>query len=120
MKIFHKNEIFTEVDRAETHWERTKGLMFRNIENKEGLFFVFPDEKKWSIWMPFVPQDLAVFWLDGEGVVVDKKIARKVSLNPLTWKTYNPEEECKYVLECDKNKIDKLKVGERLSWDKNE
>ncbi|MFP4045546.1 MAG: DUF192 domain-containing protein [Candidatus Aenigmatarchaeota archaeon] len=119
LKISHGNDKFLEVGVADRPGKRVLGLMFRKVRRDYGLLFPFSHERRWSIWMPFVPQDLAVFWLDEKREVVDKKIARKISLDPDTWKTYKPEEECKYVLECHKEKIDEIDIGDKLEWDRD-
>jgi len=116
LKVFLNDELFVEAERADSFLEHLKGLMFNEINKDEGLLLAFEKNRKWSIWMLFVPQDLALFFLDDEGRVVDKKIAEKLTWNPKTWNVYKPAKRCKYVLECHKERINDLEINERLEW----
>lgn len=118
MKIYANDETFIEdVKVAKGILSKMRGLMFRNINNDEGMLFIFKRPSRKSMWMPFVPQDLSIFYLNSEKEVIDKKIAKKLSLNPKTWKIYKPKEKCKYVLECHKEKLEDIKIGDKLEWD---
>lgn len=101
---------------ADSPLKRIKGLMFKELEEDEGLLMEFKNNSKWSLWMLFVPQDLALFFMNEEGKVVDKKLGEKMTLDPRTWKIYKPEEKCKYVLECNPEKLEDIQTGDGLSW----
>ncbi len=109
-------KIIEDLECVDGIFKKIKGLMFRELDEGEGLLMEFPYEARWSIWMLFVPQDLSLFFLDNEGKVVDKKLAEKMGLNPATWKIYKPEKKCKYVLECNPERFKDLKTGEKLRW----
>ncbi len=108
--------IIEDLEYAGRFLKKIKGLMFREIEENEGILMEFSEEGKWSIWMFFVPQDLSVFFLDSKGVVVDRVKAKKVTLDPRTWKIYKPKRKCKYILECSPSCFDDIGIGERLEW----
>lgn len=116
MKIRKNGDLFVEAEVAENILEKIRGLMFRELDDKEALLLKFPKEKRWGIWMAFVPQDLALLFLDKEKEIVDKKLAEKLSLDPRSWKIYKPVERCKYVLECNPGKIEEAETGEKLEW----
>ena len=51
---------------------RTRGLMFRrSIDERGGMLFVFPDDRRRSFWMKNCIVDMDVLFLDRRGVVVD-------------------------------------------------
>ncbi len=108
--------IIEDLEYAECFLKKIKGLMFREIDESEGLLMEFPREGKWSIWMFFVPQDLSVFFVNSEGLVVDKAYAERITPDPRTWKIYKPKKKCKYVLECCPSHFDDIETGEKLRW----
>jgi uncharacterized membrane protein (UPF0127 family) len=93
---------------------RLRGLMFRReLGQDEGLLLVQARDSRIdsSIHMFFVPFDLAVFWIDSRGYVVDKVIARPwrpayasraparyiLELHPSRWTDYEPGELVEFV-----------------------
>ncbi|MFB6216883.1 MAG: DUF192 domain-containing protein [Candidatus Aenigmatarchaeota archaeon] len=116
MKILKDGEIFLDVDVADSLFKKLKGLMFKNIDGDSGLFLSFDREKRPGIWMPFVPQDLGLIFLDADKKVVDKKLGKRMTLNPGSWQIYKPSEPCKYVLECDPERLDVISMGEVFEW----
>ncbi|MFP4633798.1 MAG: DUF192 domain-containing protein [Candidatus Aenigmatarchaeota archaeon] len=116
MEIFYEGEKFLDAERKDSILGKMKGLMFRELKEDEGMLMVFQEEGRWGVWMLFVPQDLALFFLDGEKKVVDKKPAEKMNLDPQTWKVYKPVKKCKYVLECKEEKLKEVEAGEKLEW----
>lgn len=116
MKVYLNGELFLEAEVAESCLAKSRGLMFREIDEDEGFLMTFDKTKKWSIWMPFTKQDLGVIFLNGDREIVDKMLAEKITLNPKTWKIYKPEEECKYILECHPERMDEIKAGDKLKW----
>lgn len=84
----------------------------RRLAADEGLLLVEPRESRLdtAIHMLFVFTDLAVFWLDSDGVVVDKVLAR-------AWRpAYAPRRPARYILETRPERIDDFQVGERLEF----
>lgn len=121
MKIKKGEEvIIDQAERTNTLLGKIRGLMFRSIEEEEGLLFIFDKVSEKSIWMPFVPQNISVFFIDKEKNVVDKVLARKITFKPFTWKIYKSQDACKYVLECHENKFGTVDVGDKLNWDNDE
>jgi uncharacterized membrane protein (UPF0127 family) len=51
-----------------------------------------------NIWMPFVKQNLKLFFLDANKKVIGEQLAVPMTLNPKTWKTYT-NKKAKYCLE---------------------
>lgn len=101
---------------ADSTFTKMKGLMFKPLDEGEGLLMVFSEMKKWGIWMLFVPQDLGLVFLDEEKEIVDKIIAEKVTLNPKTWRTYKPDKECKYIVECNPEVLDDIQLNKKMEW----
>ncbi|MFP4232768.1 MAG: DUF192 domain-containing protein [Candidatus Aenigmatarchaeota archaeon] len=111
-----KEILIDDLEYADGILRKARGLMFRKLDEDEGLLMEFSRKARWSIWMFFVPQDLGLLFLDENKEVVDKKKAKKMSLNPETWKVYKPEKECKYVIECNPEKIEDIEKGGTLEW----
>lgn len=118
MELFLDGESFIEAEAVESFLRKMRGLMFRRLERNRGLLVSFGKEKRWGIWMLFVPQDLGLLFMDGEGKIVDKKYAKRMSLDPRTWKVYKPSKRCKYVLECNPEKVEEVETGDELEWKK--
>lgn len=92
-------------------FSRARGLMFQ----KQGSALLdFKKEGFWEIWMFGMKYDLILYFLDAKGIVVDKIYAKKLSLNPATWKIYRGSKPYRYVLEVDIRDLDKFnfEVGE--------
>ncbi len=69
-----------------------RGMMFDNSDADGALIYGN------SIWMPFVRQNLDLFFLDENKKVIEKKRAVPLTLNPKTWKIYK-NKKAKYCLE---------------------
>jgi uncharacterized membrane protein (UPF0127 family) len=93
------------------------GLMYRpKIKSNEGMFFTFPFEHKWKIWMLNMRFPLDVIWLDKEWRVVHMEKNMQPCKNFFSCKAYVPKAKSKYVLELGSGQIKKLKIkeGEKL------
>jgi len=92
---------------------RFKGFIFRSvIKEDEGLVLVGRRESRIdsSIHMLFVFTDLGVLWLDRDGVVVDRKIARP-------WRPYyGSGTPAMYVLEGHPRIVDRVEIGDRIEF----
>jgi uncharacterized membrane protein (UPF0127 family) len=90
-----------------------RGLMFRRrLPAGEGLVLVGRRESRVdsAIHMLFVFFPIAAVFLDREGVVVDKRLARP-------WRPfYAPARPARYVLEADPGVLARVAVGERLEF----
>ncbi len=84
-----------------------KGLMFDSLKDVDGAL-IYAN----SIWMPFVKQELDLFFLDRNFKVVSSERAVPVTLNPATWKIYR-NEGAKYCLEVKKGVL-RARKGMRI------
>lgn len=91
-----------------------KGLMFRrSLPNDEGLLFVNGRESvtNASIHMLFMRFNIGVVWLDKDGRVVDAKLAK-------VWRpAYAPKSAAQYYLEANVDILDRVKIGDVLTFD---
>ncbi len=96
-------------------FSRFKGLMFDSaIAQNEGILLVQESESRINaaIHMFFMNFDIAVFWLDKDLRVVDKKIAQK-------WKSIlTPSKPAKYIFETHPKNMQKIQMGETLQLSK--
>jgi uncharacterized membrane protein (UPF0127 family) len=94
---------------------RFKGLMFdKAIAQNEGILLVQESESRVNsaIHMFFMNFDIAVFWLDRNFNIIDKKIAQK-------WKSIlMPSKPAKYIFETHPDNINKIHVGETIQISK--
>ena len=92
---------------------RLRGLMFRSqLQNDEGLLLVIERDSRIdsSIHMLFVPFDLAVFWINSNMEVVDRRIARP-------WRpAYLPAKAARYILEIHPSRIDDYEIGHKVEF----
>jgi uncharacterized protein len=98
------------------YWSRVVGLMFRrNLPDDEGLLFVYGRESRaeTSIHMLFMNFNIATIWLDKNGVVVDKVLAK-------VWRpAYASKKPAQYFIEGRPLLLDRVQVGDRLTWDEH-
>lgn len=100
-----------QIRRCDTFLCRLRGLMFRRgLRPAEALLFVEARESRLAtaIHMLFVFFPIAVIWLNREGVVVDKALARP--FRPY----YAPRVPARYYLEAAPEALAWVTVGERL------
>ena len=99
---------------ADTFLKRWRGLMLRRrLAEDEGLLFTFRRESRGetAIHMFFVSFPIAAVWLDGQGVVVDAKLAKP-------WRPYYaPARPARYLIEAPPSLLERVTVGERLTFD---
>lgn len=99
---------------ADTFLKRWRGLMLRRrLAEDEGLLFTFRRESRGetAIHMFFVSFPIAAVWLDGQGVVVDAKLAKP-------WRPYYaPARPARYLIEAPPSLLERVTVGERLTLD---
>jgi len=113
VKIYHKSNpsIKLTAGLCRTFNTRLMGFMFRtNPDPYYGLFFPGEVDSKVNsaIHMFFVNFNLAVFWLDGNNIVVDKVLARR--WHPF----YIPGKAARHILELHENRIGDISIGDRL------
>ena len=88
--------------------------MFRShLAPDEGLLLVQGRSSRIdsSIHMLFVFTDLAVIWLNPDGVVVDTTLARA------WWPAYFPKAPAKYILEISPERFGEFKVGDKIEFE---
>jgi hypothetical protein len=88
-------------------------MMRRRLGSEEGALLVMGTTSRIdsAIHMLFVFFPLAVFWLDEEGVVVSRCLAKP-------WRPfYAPQGPARYVLEVTAARIDSAAVGDHLGLD---
>ncbi len=96
---------------------RLRGLTFRRrLPSDEGILLVGQRTGRWetSIHMFFVFFPIAVLWLDAEGRVVDKRLARP--FRPI----YLPRTPARDVLEASPDVLDRVAQGDRIQFVRQE
>lgn len=97
-----------------SYWCHFKGLqLVRNLPEDEGLLFVTGSESRagTAIHMFFMFLSIAVVWLDKEGVVVDKVLAKP-------WRpAYAPQAPAMYYIEANPSLLERVEIGDKLSFD---
>lgn len=91
-----------------------KGLMFTpHLPADQGLLFVTGSESKVNstIHMLFMLFSIAVVWMDKDGRVVDKQLAKPWRL------AYVPRQAAQYYLEANVDVLERVQIGDRLSFD---
>jgi len=98
-----------------SYWQHFRGLMFRrDLADNEGLLFVYGRESRMdtSIHMFFMNFPIAAVWLDKHGIVVDKTLAKQ-------WRpAYASHVPAQYIIEARPSFLDRVNIGDRLSFDK--
>ncbi len=95
-------------------WCKFRGLQFvRHLPDDEGLLFVHNSESRTgtAIHMFFMWLSIGVVWLDAQGVVVDKVLAKP-------WRpAYTPRTAAKYFIEATPAILERVAIGDRLQFD---
>lgn len=98
---------------CDTFLSKLRGFTFRRqLSPGDGLVLVNAkdDRLNSAIHMFFVFFDLAVIWVNGEGVVVDKLLAKP-------WRPhYAPQSPARYVIEGHPTLLTQIEVGEKLTF----
>lgn len=105
---------------ADTHEARRKGLSgVAELAEYQGLFFVFPKNRMYGIWMKDMQFPIDIIWFDEHLIVVD--IARHIS--PDTFPAaFFPQKEARYILEVHAGFSDQhgVEIGEQASIEVNQ
>ena len=92
---------------------RLRGLMFRaQLDPQQGLLLVEKRDSRidTAIHMLFVYMDLAVIWINADGIVVDKVLAR-------SWRpAYTPRQPARFILEIVPGRLDEFSLGDRIEF----
>jgi uncharacterized membrane protein (UPF0127 family) len=99
---------------CDSFFTRLRGLMFtKDLAPNGGILLVDSRESKSNaaIHMMFMNYDITVLWLDKDGVVVDKALAKR-------WRPfYQPQQPAQYVVELHQERFDDYAIGDRLVWE---
>ena len=96
---------------ADNMFLQAKGLSFSS--RKRNMLFRFKSPIKWGFWMFGMCHDIWIAFIDEGHRVFQLERARKMTLNPATWRVYKPTKACKYVLETTEKLVD---VGNILKF----
>jgi len=104
-----------EIEIADDDAERRIGMMFREeMEEGQGMFFIFPVQEVRSFWMrnTYVSLDMIFVNRDNEIVTIQKNTA------PLTQNSYFSTQPAVYVIEVNAGFADRhgVGVGDGISW----
>lgn len=109
--------LLTRLRWCASFWCKFRGLMFRAaLPEEEGLLFVYtrPSRMDTTIHMFFMRFPIATVWLDAEGVVVDKVLAKP-------WRpAYAPQAPAQYFIEASPSLLNRVMIGDRLIFSTNE
>ncbi|AHH12686.1 Hypothetical protein BHO_0049200 [Borrelia hermsii YBT] len=93
---------------------RTKGYMgTKNINENNGMLFIFKKEKNLSFWMKDTPVPLEIAYINSAGII--KEI---YSLVPFSKRIVNSRYKVKYALEVPEGSFSKfkIKVGDKVNF----
>ena len=94
-------------------WCHFRGLQFVfNLPDQQGLLFVNDGESRAgaAIHMFFMFMSIGVIWLDQQGKVVDKKLAKP-------WRPmYSPQAPAMYYIEARPSILERVNVGDQLDF----
>jgi len=99
-----------DVELATTPEQRRQGLMFREqLGEREGMLFVFDDERTVSFWMRDTPLPLSIAFIDARGVIVH--VADMVPYSEAPVPSRYP---VRYALEVNKGALERagIEVGD--------
>lgn len=105
-----------ELESLQTFLGKSKGLMFK----KEGRALLeFSYDNRHPIWMLFMRFPIDIAFIDQEKSIINiKRDVKPLGFNPSTWRVYQPEKPCRYVLEVEAGLLDEkeFKAGDRLEF----
>ncbi|MDK3161500.1 DUF192 domain-containing protein [Kamptonema cortianum] len=95
-------------------WSHFKGLQLApSLPDDEGLLFVTKRDNRTetAIHMFFMRFSIGVIWIDSQGRVVDKRLAKP-------WRPYYaPSQPAQYFIEANPGILDRVSIGDHLVWD---
>jgi uncharacterized membrane protein (UPF0127 family) len=106
--------VLARTELCTSYWCHFRGLMLRrDLPDDQGLLFVFGRESRMdsSIHMFFMNFNIAAVWMDRNGVVVDKTLAKR-------WRpAYASKRPAQYIIEARPSLLNRVEVGDRLTWE---
>lgn len=116
-KLLHVESGQTLVPRAlwcDNFVSKLRGFTFkRKLDMSDGLVLVESSDGRvnTAIHMLFVFFDLGVIWVNGDGEVVDTKVAK-------AWRTfYSPKASARYVVEIHPEILNQVKLGDHIHFE---
>ena len=106
--------VLARVRLCKSFWCHFRGLqLVMHLPPDEGLLFVTNREGRahTTIHMLFMLFNISVIWLDAEGRVVDKRLAKPWRL------AYAPQAPAQYFLEANPELLGKVQIGDVLRFD---
>lgn len=95
-------------------WCHFRGLqLVRSLPDDTGILFVTSSESraKTTIHMFFMLFSIGVVWMDAEGKVVDKQLAKP-------WRpAYAPSKPAQYFIEANPSILDRVQLGDVLAFE---
>jgi uncharacterized membrane protein (UPF0127 family) len=98
-----------------------KGLAkFEDIEDNQGMLFVFDTPGRWSIWMKDMKFNIDIIFLNEEKEVVTmfRNVKFENHENVFMYRKYIPDFDSKYVIELKEGEIEKnkIKIGDKIDF----
>jgi uncharacterized membrane protein (UPF0127 family) len=98
-----------------------KGLSkFENIEEYQGMLFIFDTPGRWSIWMKDMKFNIDIIFLNEKKEVVTlfKNVKFENHKNVFEYRQYIPDYDSKYVIELKEGEIEKnkIKIGDIITF----
>ncbi|PCI30795.1 hypothetical protein COB52_00950 [Candidatus Kaiserbacteria bacterium] len=112
LKILEVDGTRIKVNVADTKEERINGLSGVDaLPRNEGLLFVFDEPGKYPIWMRGMEFSLDIYWLDGQGKIVDAWKNADPSSYP---QIYEPVSDAYYILEVNSgfSEVYNIEIGD--------
>ncbi len=99
------------LETAGTPEERQIGLMQHvSLAEDTGMFFIFNNEDRHSIWMKNMNFPIDIIWIDNNYNVIDIKRNAEPCID--NCEVYSPKSDAKYVLEV--NVDSKINIGDKV------
>lgn len=109
----HKSVVLERAKWCISFWCRFRGLQFvTSLPENQGLLFVSDHDSKsdTTIHMLFMFMSIGVIWVNSEGIVVDKKLAKPWRL------AYVPAKPAKYFIEANTSILERVSIGDKLTF----
>jgi len=104
------------VEVAQTNYEQTKGLMFReDIPENQGMLFIYPDEDIRHFWMKNTSVSLDIIFVNA----AYKIITIQKETVPYSERLYPSTAPAQFVVEVRSGFTDRyaIREGQRISWE---
>jgi len=103
---FEENCFFVEI--ADSTPERALGLMFKTIEDNEGMLFTFSNEDIYEFWMKNTKAPLDIIWISSNKEIV--YISENAQPCDLDCEIIRPDNQARYVLEINGGLVESLEI----------